>query len=250
MIKNVLGKENMPQTTKSNKNKRTTVTRVNKSRRMNTMTNSRNQRFMVLVVLLAVALIGTIGVAIAAFSTDLYIRGTATMRSTVWDVHFANLQDVVLTGRNAKEITAPTIQTSVDGNPLAAIKTFDVQLKDPGDAVEYTFDVVNAGDLDAELAAITIHTGPALTCSSAAGQEVADRVCAKLNYTLTYADGTAVAVGDQLAKAAGSTVTTKTMKLKLQLDPTIDSADLPTKDVAISNLVVILSYAQDTSETD
>lgn len=240
----------MPQAGNTIKAKRVTAARANNRRKVGMMSDMRNRRFMVLVVLLTVALIGAIGVGVAAFSTDLYIRGTATVRSTVWDVHFANLQPVVLTGRNAKEITAPTIQTSIDGAPLAAIKTFDVQLKDPGDAVEYTFDVVNAGDLNARLAAITINTGSALSCSSAAGQEAANQVCAKLNYTLTYADGTPVAQGDALAKASGSTVTTRTMKLKLELDPSIQSEELPEKDVAVSNLAVILSYEQDTTASD
>lgn len=237
----------MAQATKSTRNRRAVAARANNNRKSRKMMMTQNHRFMILVALLAVALVGTIGVAIAAFSTDMYIRGTASVRSTVWDVHFTDLQPVVLTGRNAKEITAPTIQTTEGGVPLAAIKTYDVQLKDPGDAVEYTFDVANAGDLNAEISGITMHTGSALTCSSAAGDEAAAKVCAKLNYTLTYADGTPVAVGDKLAKATTSGPTKKTMKLKLELDPSISSADLPSKDVAVSNLVVILSYAQDTT---
>lgn len=43
------------------------------------------------IVLLAVALIDAIGVAVAAFSTDLQINGVATVKSTVWDIYFDNL---------------------------------------------------------------------------------------------------------------------------------------------------------------
>lgn len=208
--------------------------------------SGREKKMMIVIALLAVALISSIGVAVAAFSTDLYIRGTATVRSTIWDIHFENLQPVVTVG-NAKEVTAPTIQSSVDNNPLAAIKNYDVELKDPGDSVEYTFDVANGGDMNAVLNAITINTGTGLSCASAAGQDVADKVCAKLNYTLKYADGTTVAVGDTLAKATGGTATTRTMKLKLEFDASATSADLPSKDVTISGLAVILSYGQDTT---
>ncbi len=230
---------------KVNKNPKANAIRTSRSNRSRGLyRNDREKKMVCAIIALAVGLVASIGVAVAAFSTDLYVRGTATVRSTVWDVHFANLKPVTVVG-SAKEITAPTIQTSVDNNPLAAIKNYDVELKDPGDSVEYTFDVANAGDMDAVLNAITINTGSSLSCASAAGQPAADKVCAKLNYTLKYADGTTVAVGDTLAKATGGTATTRTMKLKLEFDSSATSADLPSKDVTISGLAVILSYGQD-----
>ncbi len=235
---------------KSNKNKnsRSVATRSGSRRNANVFgtRNDREKKMKLIIIALAVGLVASLGVAVAAFSTDLYIRGTATVRSTVWDIHFENLQPAVATGA-AKELTAPTIQTSVDGNPLAAIKSYDVELKNPGDSLEYIFDVANGGDMDAVSNAITINTGSSLSCASAAGQTAADKVCAKLNYTLTYADGTAVAVGDTLSKASGGTATTRTMKLKLEFDESATSDDLPEKDVAISGLAVILSYGQDNS---
>lgn len=232
---------------KTNKNAKQSATRTSRSNRNRGLyRNDREKKMIFAIAALAVGLVTSIGVAVAAFSTDLYIRGTATVRSTIWDVHFENLQPAALVG-SAKENVAPTIQTSVDNNPLAAIKNYDVELKDPGDSVEYTFDVANAGDMNAVLNAITINTGSGLSCASAAGQDVANRVCAKLNYTLKYADGTAVAVGDTLAKANAGVATTRTMKLKLEFDSSATSADLPSKDVTISGLAVILSYGQDTT---
>lgn len=214
--------------------------------------NSREKKMFGVIAILATVLIGTIGVAVAAFSTDLYIRGTATVRPSVWSVHFQNLQPVAITGDNAKETTAPTIQTSVDGVEMAAIKNYEVELKDPGDAVEYTFEVINEGDMNAKIDSITINTGASLTCASAGGTEMANKVCANLKYTLKYADGTTVAAGDKLAKKSpGSTANVKTMKLKLELNPEMNSKDLPTKDVTVSNLAVIIAYGQDTeTETE
>ena len=214
------------------------------ARRSNNVFNVRRNKWLALVIGLVVIIAGAAGYALAAFSTDLYIRGTATVRSTVWDVHFDNLQPANLTGDFAKEVNAPTIQTSVDGALLAAIKSYDVELKEPGDAVEYTFDVVNTGDIDAVLSAVTINTGAALSCSSDAGQEVANKVCSKLNYTLTYADGTEVKAGDTLDRATNGTPTAKTMKLKLEFDPSVTTAELPEKNVMVSGLAVILSYSQ------
>lgn len=206
--------------------------------------NNRERGLVCAIIALAILLIGSIGVAVAAFSSDLYIRGTATVSSSVWDVHFENLQPATINGAYAQEITAPTIQTSVDGVAAAAIKNYDVKLKSPGDSIEYTFDVVNAGDMDARISAIQINTGSALSCTTAAGVEVASLVCSKLNYTLTYADGAAVANGDKLPSIANGT-NTKTMKLKLEFDPATTTEELPTKDVAISGLAVIISYEQD-----
>lgn len=229
----------------STKTARTTakVSARNSRNRNNGLFNTRNSRekgMVCAIIALAILLIGSIGVAVAAFSTDLYIRGTATLTSTVWDIHFENLQPVATNGEFAKEVTAPTIQTSVDGNPMASIKNYDVELKEPGDYIEYTFDIVNAGTMDAKIDALTINTGSALSCSSAAGQDAANKVCENLNYTLTYSDGTPVAVGDTLTASQS-----RTAKLKLEFDPNTPSDALPSKDVAISGLAVIITYGQD-----
>ena len=90
------------------------------------------------IALLVVALIGAIGVAVAAFSTDLQINGVATVKSTVWDIHFDNLKPVVMTGSDKiKEVKAPTAQKDDKGDESTVIKTFEVELKDSGDTVEY-----------------------------------------------------------------------------------------------------------------
>lgn len=233
-----------------NKNSRAAARSTRNSRNRGSFgpRNNREKKMFAVIAVLAVVLLGTIGVAVAAFSTDLYIRGTATVRPSVWNVHFQNLQPVVTTGDNAKETTAPTIQTSVDGVEMAAIKSYEVELKDPGDAVEYTFEVINEGDMNAKIDAVTINTGANLSCASAGGTEMANKVCTNLKYTLKYADGTTVAAGDKLAKKeTGSTANVKTMKLKLELNPDMDTKDLPTKDVTVSNLAVIVAYSQDTT---
>lgn len=239
---------------KSTTNVRAAATRSNSMRKRNNFSarNNREKKMICAIIALAILLIGSIGVALAAFSTDLYIRGTATVRSSVWNIHFDNLQSASINGDYAKEITKPTIQTSVDGNEMAAIKTYDVELKEPGDSIEYTFDVVNGGDIDAKLASITINTGSNLACTSAAGQEVADKVCANLSYTIKHADGSELTLGEELpAGTAANTaagINKKTLKLKLELNPKMESKDLPEKDVAVSNLAVILSYDQNVSE--
>lgn len=230
-------------TTKTSQRMRTQTSRARATRtNAHNMSDGRNQRFMLLVALLTVALVGTIGVALAAFATEMNISGTATVKSTAWDIHFENLQEVALTGANAKEITTPAIDEKT-----TKIADYKLELVEPGDAAEYTFDVKNAGDFDAEITSVTIKTGNNLTCTSTEDANAATRnanVCKNLNYTLKYADGTAVAVGDTLPVGES-----KTLKLKLEFSAGAEAADLPDAEVAISGLDVVITYGQKTATT-
>jgi hypothetical protein len=246
----------MASATKNNKTSRATATRTSRSAgRGKNLRDDRDKKYMFIIAALAVALISAMGVAVAAFSTDLKINGVATVKSTSWDVHFENLLAVKLTGTKAKEVTKPTIQDDTNGNKSTVIKEYKVELKDAGDAAEYTFDVKNAGDLDAKITAITINDGSTeskkLTCASGEDNKADTRnnnVCKNLTYSLTYVDGTKVAVGDKLPKATtGSTANVKTMKLKLELSKDITAAELPDKDVEVSGLGVTITYGQDES---
>lgn len=212
----------------------------------NNISNTRNQRFVALVVLLAVALVGTIGVAVAAFTQDLKIQGTATVKGTSWDIHFENLKDaqIVSSLNTAKEITKPTIDAT---NTI--IGSYDVELKSDNDAITYTFDVKNDGDINAKITGITMGNGSSLTCQSTGGTAAEqtnrnNKTCANLNYTLTYADGSAVALGDKLP--AG---TPKTMKLTLEYKAKgangTGAEYYPDDDVKVTDLGVTITYGQD-----
>ena len=232
---------------KTTSTSRARATRTNaRSKSANSMRNNRNQRFMVLVALLAVALVGAIGVAVAAFTQDLKIQGTATVKGTSWDIHFENLKSAQINSslNTAKENTAPTIDST---NTI--IKTYDVVLKSDGDAITYTFDVKNDGDIDAKITGVVMNTGSNLTCNSTGGTAAEqttrnNNTCANLDYSLTYADGSAVALGDQLAAGAS-----KTMKLKLEYKakgPNGTGTEYyPDDDVKVSDLGVTVTYGQD-----
>lgn len=224
--------------TKSNRNSAARST----ARRNNNGMEDRNMRFMALVAVLAVALVATIGVAVAAFSQDLHINGTAKVVPTNWDVHFENLSAVSTNG-DAAEVTTPSIDSTT-----TKIETYDVTLKTPGDYVEYTFDIKNGGDVDAKIGSITMKTGGTssstkLTCNIAAGGDTtkAQTTCGNLHYTLTWtsAGNPAVKVNDTLIANQK-----RTAKLKLELDAGMDPTDLPDKDLTISDLGVVINYVQ------
>lgn len=198
---------------------------------------------MILVGMLAVALVATIGVAAAALSRDLKIDGTATVKGTSWNVHFDNLKpaSVVSPMSTAKETKAPTLDAT-----KTTIGNYEVELRNTGDSVTYTFDVKNDGDIDAKVTNIVMNNGATLTCTSTAGDTAAQnarntKTCANLSYTLTYADNTPVSINDVLQAGA-----TKIMKLKLEykLASGQTDADLPDDDVVVSGLGLTITYGQ------
>lgn len=231
---------------KATSTSRMSATRTNARSRANNIRSKRNQRFMTMVALLSVALVGTIGVAVAAFTQNLEVRGTATVKGTSWNIHFENLKDaqIVSSLNTAKEITKPTIDAT-----NTTISDYKVELKNDSDAITYTFDVKNDGDINAKITGIVMNTGSSLQCQSTGGtasDQTArnSKTCANLNYTLAYADGTAVQLGDKLP--AG---TPKTMKLTLEYKAKgVNGTGVeyyPDDDVDVSGLGVTITYGQD-----
>lgn len=178
---------------------------------------------------LMVVIIG-ITVAFAAIQTTLQINGTATMNPATWDVKFANLSAPQLVGDATVE-TAPTLTST-------SIGTYSVVITKPGDSIVYTFDVTNAGTLDAKIGTFTKAVTPTCTGLSVTQAEAdATTVCSGLTYTLTYTSGgAAVAADDTLAASA-----TKNMTLTLSYT----GGDLPSDDVDITGLDISMIYVED-----
>lgn len=199
------------------------------------MEKGRNIKVLSLAALI-VAVLG-LTVAFAALSQQLTINGQATVDAATWDIHFANLSEPVLTG-GAQVVTAPTIQEN-----STAIKTFELKLTKPGDSVKYTFDVVNAGSIDATLATVVPERlQPVCTGTGAAKTEDENIVCNgnHLTYKLTYtATGEAVKATDELNHGE-----TKNLTLELSFDITQNGALTIANDVQISALDITLNYAQ------
>ena len=182
---------------------------------------------------ISLAVIIILGIVYAAFTQQLNINGSATGRTSKWDIHFENLSNVSLNG-TAKELTSPTIN-----NNSTTIGNYSISVTSPGDYAEYTFDVVNAGDYDATLTGLQ-KTSPSCQGTGDNGSTDATNVCGKLTYTLTYENGTTVSQNDTLKSKE-----TKTMKLKLLYQEFNDASLLPKMDVTISGLGITLTYTQD-----
>lgn len=178
------------------------------------MQKDRTARIMV-VVAICIATLG-LSVAYSAFSTTLTVNGTATLKGNQWSVYFDNLLNPVTTVGTGESTKADLITDTTKFD-------FAVSLTKPGDSVSYTFDVHNAGQIDAKLSSITI-TG------------VDDAAAKNVTYKLTKSDGAALQVNDALA--AG---TSQTLKLTVTFDA--DAENVEATDV-ILDLSAVLTYVQ------
>ena len=171
----------------------------------------------ILLGVLAVGLIG-ITVAYATLSQQLKINGTAKVASAKWDVHFANMSTGAKTG-------------------YAEIATTGT-LKAPGDSITYTFDVTNAGSINAKITGIN-PTTPGKTCAPATtggSSSAATTVCNGITYTIQYTvGGKNLAVGDTLTAGETKQITMKVAKT----DNTLAS-----EDVTVTATPMTITYSQ------
>lgn len=187
-------------------------------------------------VLLGVLAIGLIGitVAYAALTQQLKIEGTAKVASSKWDVHFG----IVSAGNAQGYATAGTLAKTGETTIAGDIGT----LKAPGDSITYTFDIENAGDINAIIDTVT--GGQSFTCTSAT-KSVADAVCKDLTYSIKYTDGNAtIAKGDKLAKATNSSTPTK-KNVTLTLTYKSTATTVASEDVTVTADPMTITYVQD-----
>lgn len=187
-------------------------------------------------VLLGVLAIGLIGitVAYAALTQQLKIEGTAKVASSKWDVHFGTVSAGNAQGYATAGTLAKTGETTIAGD----IGT----LKAPGDSITYTFDIENAGDINAIIDTVT--GGQSFTCTSAT-KSVADAVCKDLTYSIKYTAGNAtIAKGDKLAKATNSSTPTK-KNVTLTLTYKSTATTVASEDVTVTADPMTITYVQD-----
>lgn len=190
-----------------------------------------NKTVKTLAIAALVVAVGGLTLGYAALSRVLNINTTAKVQSlkSSWNVHFkaATTADPTATG-NATAGTATLTDTTVTLS--------DVVLVAPGDTVTYLFDVTNEGQIDAKLSSIAMKN-PTLTGSGDAKEADENLVKDAYEYTITYADGTAIAAEDTLDAGV-------TKNLKLVVTFNASTTELPAEDVEISGLGATLTYVQ------
>ena len=193
----------------------------------------RNERTRnIILIVLAVCLIG-ITVAYATLSQNLNIRGVANVNKTSWNIHFTNVLTPKVegqaTGGKATLNSGSTVLTISEGT-----------LSAPGDKITYIFDVINEGDLPAEVET-TLTTMK--SCTAEDGSDVSI-FCNKIGLDLVYADTKEkVQKSDRLLSGE-----TKTLNLIITYDKDKLLTSLPTSPITLSNITSTINYTMLTKE--
>ena len=176
-------------------------------------------------ILIAVLIMGILSmtIAYANFTRRLQIVNTAKVNATNWDIHFENL---VLQDNSSMAIINTPASIS-EGKTI--ISGLDVSLVKPGDSVTYTFDIVNAGDLDAKLYHY-FHSVP--VCQNN------ESVCEYVHYNLKYTNGNDIKISDTLKVGERKNVT-----MTLSLDNSL--TNMPKNQVELSDLYAVFDYIQE-----
>ena len=193
----------------------------------------RNERTRnIILIVLAVCLIG-ITVAYATLSQNLNISGVANVDKTSWDIHFTN----VLTPKVEGQATGGKAVLS-SGNTVITIS--EGTLSAPGDKITYTFDVINEGDLSAEVETTLTQME---SCTSENGTDVSI-FCNKIGLELVYADTKEkVQKSDRLLSGE-----TKTLNLIITYDKDKLLTTLPSSPITLSNITSTINYTMLTKE--
>ena len=193
----------------------------------------RNERTRnIILIVLAVCLIG-ITVAYATLSQNLNISGVANVDKTSWNIHFKN----VLTPKVEGQATGGKAVLN-DGKTVLTIS--EGTLSAPGDKIIYTFDVINEGDLPAEVETTLTQME---SCKAENGSDVSI-FCNKIGLDLVYKDtNEKVQKSDRLLSGE-----TKTLNLIITYDKDKLLTSLPTSPIVLSNITSTINYTMLTKE--
>lgn len=188
-------------------------------------------------VLLIVLIIGLVGMtsAYALLAQNLKITSTAEVSGSNWNIHFESLtEDTNSTG---------TVTTPAELESSTVISGLNATFKLPGEYVAYTFDISNAGDIDAIIESVS---EPTITCTPEGTD--ATLVCENVSYTLTYTTdtteeqtGTVITAGTEVAKGQ---ILNAGQKVNVTLQIKFDATQVPTSDIAITGLDTTILYQQ------
>ena len=188
-------------------------------------------------ILLGVLVVGliTMTIAYASLSQRLNINGSAAVNgASNWDVKFTEVTTgkITKTGYAAVDTTATLVQTGA-----TQVLTPQVTFKAPGDSVTFKFNVTNAGSINAKISSFTTITIGDVTSSSSSDSSNLSTFKNQISASLTYADGTAIAVNDTLN--AG-----QTKNLKLVLTFSSSATTLPVGTLTIPLVQSTMVYSQ------
>ena len=190
-----------------------------------------------ILIILAVCLIG-ITVAYATLSQNLNISGVAKVGKTSWNIHFTK----VLTPKAEGYAEGGKATLNSDSTVLTVSEGV---LKVPGDTITYVFDVINEGDIDAEVETVLTTID---NCKASDNTTDVTMYCDKIKYDLVYQDTKEeVKKNDRLLKGES-----KTLNLIITYDKNKELTSLPNTEIVLSNITSTINYtmlAKEKSDT-
>lgn len=130
-----------------------------------------------LVIMSLILAICCLSIGYSAYNEVLQINSKTMLTNNVWLIEFKNLSNPIKTGTAAENNSATITSTSINTNVI---------LNNPGDAIEYQFDIVNNGTIDAKLSSDPGISG------------IPDSIKDQITISLTYEDGTSLKESDIL----------------------------------------------------
>ena len=180
-----------------------------------------------ILIVLAICLIG-ITVAYATLSQNLDISGVAKVGKTNWNIHFTK----VLTPKAEGYAEGGKATLNSDSTVLTVSEGI---LKVPGDTITYVFDVINEGDIDAEVETVLTTID---NCKASDNTTDVTMYCDKIKYDLVYQDTKEeVKKKDQLLKGES-----KTLNLIITYDKNKELTSLPSTEIVLSNITSTINY--------
>lgn len=176
--------------------------------------NRKKVNFKILYYLFAMIFVMSVGFAYV--QSSLSIKGVANIEDGAWNIYFDNL--------TKKHNMTTMIPAAI--NTMKDTITFNLTLETKLDYYEFEVDVVNRGDLDAEISEINL-TG------------LSDAQKKYLSYTYSYSDGIELKEHDSLKSGEQDTLK---VRVEFMVDITVE--DLPSE-VTTINLSFSLTYRQD-----
>ena len=188
----------------------------------------RNERTRnIILIVLAVCLIG-ITVAYATLSQNLDISVVAKVGKTSWNIHFTK----VLTPKAEGYAEGGKATLNSDSTVLTVSEGV---LKVPGDTITYVFDVINEGDIDAEVETVLTTID---NCKASDNTTDVTMYCDKIKYDLVYQDTKEeVKKNDRLLKGES-----KTLNLIITYDKNKELTSLPNTEIVLDNITSTINY--------
>ena len=126
------------------------------------------------IIIIAVITFSLVGI----FLGKEYIKPSSAKEDNIWNVYLDNMKSSVING-NVFVPSNPEIENTT-------VKAYDVLISKKGDYATFTFDVVNGGNIDANLSSLIKVEPKCISLELPANLSDEELVCNNLDYVIYY----------------------------------------------------------------